>query len=564
MNYQLRKKIVSVFACVSAGILATAMVACSMNNWSATSGDVVDAAENTMVASTAINNADKLLGDKKFANNDTETGKPEIFDAYEVAYAGNLGYNYVEIEDEKGEIVDCYYVVRSIGRNESEDIVIPSTYKGVTVREIHPFAFKNNTKIKSVTIPESIEVIGRDAFKNCYNLEKVNMPRNLGIRKDERNNLLKGTIKEGAFAGCSSLKEITIPANVEAINADAFEMCSALEKVTFNNVAAIGKNAFGRCTSLTEIKIPSKVMAISDSAFYYCESLAQIDFGTNLQKIGKRAFAGCKALKSLRLPSKLVSIDKYAFAYCEGLESVEIPEKTAVIEEKVFAACTSLKKIDVASKNATFKAIDGNLYTKDGTKLLQYAIGKTEKEFTVEGTVKKIAPAAFSMDTSLTSIILKDGVEKIGEEAFYGCTNLANVTLSNTIKEIGEFAFGDCDGIESLVIPVPAVPDAPEGAELEELQKNGVKYYIYEPVEELKIYNYAFRHCNNLKTVYCKGDYAAWKLNVDFGLLTEVKDAEVYFYSEEEPAEEGNFWYYQDNKVTVWNAEVEALPAENA
>ncbi len=546
MNHQLRKKIVAVFACMSAGVLATAMVACAKENASAMNKDV-NVAENVVVSTAK--NADKALGDKKMAHNGAEAIGAEIFDTYEAAYAGNLGYNYVEIEDEKGVVVDMYYVVRSIGRNENEDVVIPSTYKGLSVREIHPFAFANNTKIKSVTIPESVEIIGREAFKNCYNLETVNLPRNLGMRKDKDGQLLKGAIKEAAFFGCSSLKQITIPNNVIAISADAFNMCAALEKVTFhNNVTYIGKNAFARCISLTDLKIPSKVAAISDSAFYYCENLERIDLGANVKKIGKRAFTGCKALEKLVLPSKLESIDKYAFAYCESLESVEIPEATTTIEEKVFTACTNLKNFEVNSKNLKFKAVDGNLYSKDGTKLVQYAIGKAEKEFTVESGVRFIAPAAFCMDTSLTSIVLEDSVEKIGEQAFYGCENLANVTLSNKIKEIGEFAFGDCFAIESIVIPVPEVPALSSEA----------------PAEELEILNYAFRMCHNLKTVYCKGDYPAWKLNVNFGLLTEVKDKEIYFYSEEKPEEEGNFWYYEGGKVTAWNEQEGTLPEENA
>ena len=81
-------------------------------------------------------------------------------------------------------------------------------------------------------------------------------------------------IKEGAFAGCKNLKEITIPATVTRIAADAFAGCESLETVVLNEgLVEIKAGAFQGCAGLTEVIIPTTVTHIEMGAFAGCEEL---------------------------------------------------------------------------------------------------------------------------------------------------------------------------------------------------------------------------------------------------------------------------------------------------
>ena len=52
-------------------------------------------------------------------------------------------------------------------------LTVPNTVAGLPVVEIGAQAFEGNTKLKSVTLPATIEIIGRRAFAECKNLLEV-------------------------------------------------------------------------------------------------------------------------------------------------------------------------------------------------------------------------------------------------------------------------------------------------------------------------------------------------------------------------------------------------------
>jgi hypothetical protein len=114
----------------------------------------------------------------------------------------------------------------------------------------------------SVTIPEEVNgyrvmVVGIDAFHNCTNLKKINLPGSIT------------EIGEDAFLGCSSLNDFSMPSHVKTIGSGAFSWCTSLESITIpSNVTSIGESAFQTCRSLkrieSEIREP---FAITDYEF---------------------------------------------------------------------------------------------------------------------------------------------------------------------------------------------------------------------------------------------------------------------------------------------------------
>ena len=115
--------------------------------------------------------------------------------------------------------------------------------------------------------------------------------------------------------------------------------------------------------------------------------------------------------------------------------------------------CASLLAIEVDGENTQYCSIGGDLYSKDGSILYSYAIGKTATSFVAPEGLKTIAAEAFYRANNLVSVDLA-GVERIGEGAFFDSKKLKNVTLSSSLTAIEETAFAFCTALTSMpVIP---------------------------------------------------------------------------------------------------------------
>ena len=142
-----------------------------------------------------------------------------------------------------------------------------------------------------------------------------------------------------------------------------------------------------------------------------------------------------------------------AFVSCANLTSITIPDSVTSIGDYTFDGCISLVSIVVDANNEYYMSIDGNLYSKDGKTLIQYAIGKADSSFIIPNSVTSIDCGAFSYCTSLTSIIIPDSVTSIGDCAFLCCTSLTSITIPDSVTSIGHYAFDECTSLTSIIIP---------------------------------------------------------------------------------------------------------------
>ena len=120
------------------------------------------------------------------------------------------------------------------------------------------------------------------------------------------------------------------------------------------------------------------------------------------------------------------------------------------ISEDALKGCKNLQSIQVGSGHANYKSIDGNLYSKDGKVLIQYALGNPRTSFTVPNGVQSIAAEAFSGCENLTSIIVPNGVVCIGAFAFQRCSKLTVIVLPSSIKAIDSFMFLYCNQLKNI------------------------------------------------------------------------------------------------------------------
>lgn len=88
--------------------------------------------------------------------------------------------------------------------------------------------------------------------------------------------------------------------------------------------------------------------------------------------------------------------------------------------------------IRVDINNTAYKDIDGNLYSKDGKTLIQYALGKTQTSFIIPDSVTAIGERAFAYSDRLTSVTIGNNVTSIGKQAFYECTGLTNIVITSS------------------------------------------------------------------------------------------------------------------------------------
>ena len=178
-----------------------------------------------------------------------------------------------------------------------------------------------------------------------------------------------------------------------------------------------------------------------------------------VMSIGENAFFARRSLTSIEMPDSVISIGAYAFAWCDALSSIEIPVLVENIGRDAFIGCDVLTSIIVPKNNNAYQSIDGNLYTKNGKRLIQYAIGKAEAPFIVPNSVTTIEENAFYECASLTSLVIGDSVTSIGSFAFYCCTSLTSVEIGDSVMSIGYQAFDECTSLTNLMIGFLRIPD---------------------------------------------------------------------------------------------------------
>ena len=348
------------------------------------------------------------------------------------------------------------YHVSDCNESASGELTIPSTYRGLPVVSISDFAFKDCSKLTSVTIPDSVTTIWINAFSGCSNLTSVTIPNSVT------------SIGIGAFYGCISLVSIEIPDSVTSIGSNAFKNCSSLTSITIGNsetridydvfygtayyndtanwengVLYIDECLIKAETSLSgayTVKDGTRLIAMQ--AFMDCSKLTSVTIPDGVTSIGNAAFRGCSSLTSVTIPDSVDSISGYAFYDCSSLTSVTIPYSVTSVGDYAFDGTAYYKN--------TANWENGVLYID---KCLIQAKTSLSGAYTIEDGTICIACKAFYDCSKLTSVTIPYSVTSIGPAAFCGCRRLESVTIPDGVTSINESSFYDCVSLTSLTIP---------------------------------------------------------------------------------------------------------------
>ena len=181
-------------------------------------------------------------------------------------------------------------------------------------------------------------------------------------------------------------------------------------------------------------------------------SIELSDMGKNAS-IPDHAFDGCWNLTGIIIPDGVTSIGDRAFYNC-SLTDVYIPKTVSVIADEAFVGyyIKTIREINVDEHNKNYCSVDGVLFSKDMTKLIQYPSGKQGNSYSVPYGVLSIGQSACT-SCGFNKIIIPDTVVTIDGMAFSCCENLKDITLPNSVKTIGYCAFDCCSNLTSINIP---------------------------------------------------------------------------------------------------------------
>lgn len=414
-------------------------------------------------------------------------------------------YKCYSFEDEEGTPVPGVAIAWGEDpSNTPTDLTIPQTvnHSGdeYTVRAIAKAGFRY-CDFETITLPQTIEKIGEEAFAYCTSMTSFSIPH------------LVEKIAPSTFLDCRSLQIVRYTNSVGGI---AF----GNDKIT-----EIGDHAFDSCVSLRDFYSPKKVTYFGESAFKNCQSLINFYFPstiieagdiTNYITVRSFAFADCKSLVFVYFETNMKEIDNYAFIDCNETLGIKyngtsIPSykkdgvsqthwrdtristsSTAVVPIQInhptihsdddypcfrYTLESTVVLLDSAQNRATqIEVINQTEIDSEGEYAVIYKFdtpsedlgcytvnsGKLTIPDTLNGKIVKVIGAqAFANNLAIKSVTFNANLRQIRNKAFFNCLNIAELdfSLCQRLKEVSYYIFNDGNVstanlfLSSLILP---------------------------------------------------------------------------------------------------------------
>ena len=285
-------------------------------------------------------------------------------------------------------IINDWQTLPAYSLFDCNDLICLALPESVTV--IEKFALYNGASLKQINGLGDVTVFGDRALMDCSALQSItisNQAQSIGF---------------GAFEGCDSLVELTLP----------FVGHTATENTYLGYIFGAAQPDFAKGfypKNLARITVTDACQTLGNYAFFECESLKEIVLPDGLTSIGVRAFYGCIRLWSVAIPNSVTTIRELAFAYCDALTTIYFGSGLTTLGVNAFYNCDSLTEI------------------------------------VLPAFLQTIPASCFAGCTSLTKIDLGNVVE-VGDQAFRHCNAVTAVTATEQVR----FGKGN-DTIKSLL-----------------------------------------------------------------------------------------------------------------
>ena len=383
------------------------------------------------------------------------------------------------------------------------------------IKKIENNAYKDNCKLESITIPNSVTEIGENAFSGCENLKEINYE---GTRADfakitiaDGNENIRGTEINYTYSSPSvGLKfewktaSSSYGDNYRGYFITGIGTCTDTEIIlpeTYRGESVIGIDqcAFEGNEDITGVYIPSCIRYINKFAFRNCTNLvwaelhSTINDDYELAQRGYGIFNGCSSLEFLytnetEITSSTVNgyPDKFPIGFLFG--SVSYENSTA---------CTQYYR---DFNTATSKSV--TYYFPNKLKTIQ--LGYTEAEYispfsgckTIEKIIFSGSIDSVSYCESLKEVVFLKNITTI--DGFMGCSNLEKIDIPSSVKTISSYAFYKCSSLKTVQIK--------SDSQLEKIYQkafegctNLLSFNIPSSLKEIDVS--AFTGCNSIKKV---------------------------------------------------------------
>lgn len=339
------------------------------------------------------------------------------------------------VDREQGKVKITKYI------GNDSDVIVPEWIEGYPVRELAEGAFSKCSKLVSVSLPNSLEVLGEDLFSGCSALKEVSLPEVFGTKEIPK---CKGFEKIDAYSICAKendtvdFQDLTVSAAYGKENKFVFRHQESGEVAFKNSVftdpcvgiakegrflvyrgrnMTIPKGMFAGCTSLQRFTLSSYVTAIGERAFSGCKSLEEVVLPDGLKSLPKKCFEGCIKLMKIQGAGNLESIGESAFCGCSAFDYARLPVTIKEIGKCAFASCDAIRFLKIFPQ------------------------------------VERIGEDAFLACENMKSLMLFPDKLQIMDGAFRGCKKLNCVKVPKDCSLIGENAFLECEELKEIILP---------------------------------------------------------------------------------------------------------------
>lgn len=377
------------------------------------------------------------------------------------AFSGCVGIERVDIADFSawlkirfGVEANPLSVSKAVLYLNGEPLTIEGTFVVTNdVVTIPDYAFRNQTRLTNIVLPDGLMRIGAGAFDGCASLTSINLPDTLtdwgldslppAMREGYAYDMNGLMIVDGWLLDCQdkTLSLLTVPEGVVGIGSYALAEMYDLETVNLpQSLRYIAEGAFREDTYLDNLVIPDGVEIIGDRAFEDCSFIQTMTLGSGIKSVGARAFAGCTQLSSVTFNEGLVEIGAETFNGCWRMQSVSLPLSTTNVASSAFSGCTSLAGVTVPTH---------------GGKVSEWfaPVCSQIRDVTVPEGEVEVRASMFEGCGSLQTVQMPDSITNIAARAFYGCSSLPEVWLPESLMAVGGETFRNCSSLTAAALP---------------------------------------------------------------------------------------------------------------